>query len=240
MLDKSENASIFWFENSASNVIFLEYNDTLICFDSSLYPSKFEEMKDLMESKTGKKLGKIFLTHWHPDHSFGAIFSDSNIEIVMNYSTYDILSNLDKKYLKNISKQADFNFSFLNNHLNDKKLDLFEKTNHFVFDNQIVSANKIGIHTTDSTIYFIKPINLLISGDLIFSKSHPEKMISEDNIWKNFLDELAINFDIKKITPGHGKPGDISLLKEQIEYLSFSKEERKTKFKDYQLTDLVI
>jgi glyoxylase-like metal-dependent hydrolase (beta-lactamase superfamily II) len=240
MLDKYENSSIFWFENSASNVLFLEYNDSLICFDSSLYPKKFNEMKDLMESKTGKKLDKVFLTHWHPDHSFGAIFSDANVEIVMNYSTYEIMSNLDKNYLKNISKIADFNFSFLNNHLNDKKLDLFEKTNHFVFDNQIISANKIGIHTPDSTIYYIKPINLLISGDLIFSKSHPEKMLSEEIVWKNFLNELSINFDIKKITPGHGKPGDINILNEQIDYLNVPKNQRKGNFKDYLLNDLII
>lgn len=240
MLEKYENSSIFWFENSASNVVFLEYNDSIICFDSSLYPNKFEEMKNLIESKTGKKLSKVFLTHWHPDHSFGVIFSKANVEIIMNYSTYDILTNLDNKYLKNISKQADFNFSFLSYHLNDRKLDLFEKTNHFVFENQIISANKVGIHTIDSNIYFIKPINLLISGDLIFSNSHPEKMINEDTVWKKFLKELSINLDIKKITPGHGKPGDKVLLEKQIDYLNVSKFMRKKKFKDYQLTELII
>lgn len=240
MLYTYENTYTFWFENAASNVLFVEYKDSIICFDSTLYPKKFIEMKNLIESKTGKKLEKVFLTHWHPDHSFGAIFSDLNIEIIMNYSVYDILSNINKQYLKNISNKAGVNFNFMKNHLNDKKLDLFEKTNHFVFDNQIVSANKIGIHTPDSTIYFIKPINLLLSGDIIFSLSHPEKMLSEDNTWKNVLNELSINFDINKITPGHGKPGDIELLNSQINYLNVKKEDRIKKYKNYLLPELLL
>ena len=240
MLDKYENTYTFWFENASSNVVFIEYTDSLICFDSSLYPNKFIEMKKIMESKTGKKLDKVFLTHWHPDHSFGAIFSNANIEIVMNYSVYDIISNLNKSYLKDLSSNAGYNFSFIRNHLNDKKLDLFEKTNHFVFDNQIISANKIGIHTPDSTIYFVKPINLLISGDLLFSESHPEKMLSDESVWKKVLNELSINFNINKITPGHGKPGDIDVLRNQIDYLNVEKKKRKEKYKNYLLTELII
>ena len=240
MLDKYENTYTFWFENASSNVVFIEYTDSLICFDSSLYPNKFIEMKKIMESKTGKKLDKVFLTHWHPDHSFGAIFSNANIEIVMNYSVYDIISNLNKSYLKDLSSNAGYNFSFIRNHLNDKKLDLFEKTNHFVFDNQIISANKIGIHTPDSTIYFVKPINLLISGDLLFSESHPEKMLSDESVWKKVLNELSINFNINKITPGHGKPGGIDVLRNQIDYLNVEKNKRKEKYKNYLLTELII
>ncbi len=240
MLDKYENTYTFWFENASSNVVFIEYTDSLICFDSSLYPNKFIEMKKIMESKTGKKLDKVFLTHWHPDHSFGAIFSNANIEIVMNYSVYDIISNLNKSYLKDLSSNAGYNFSFIRNHLNDKKLDLFEKTNHFVFDNQIISANKIGIHTPDSTIYFVKPINLLISGDLLFSESHPEKMLSDESVWKKVLNELSINFNINKITPGHGKPGGIDVLRNQIDYLNVAKNKRKEKYENYLLTELII
>ncbi|MGM0640381.1 MAG: MBL fold metallo-hydrolase [Thermotogota bacterium] len=240
MLEKYENTYTFWFENASSNVVFIEYTDSLICFDSTLYPNKFVEMKKLMESKTGKKLDKVFLTHWHPDHSFGVIFSDVNVEVVLNYSLYDILSNLNKNYLKSLSSKAGYNFSFIKNHLNDKKLDLFEKTNHFVFDNQIISANKIGVHTPDSTVYFVKPINLLISGDLIFSDSHPEKMLSDEFVWKKVLNELSINFNINKITPGHGKPGDIDILNNQIGYLGIDKEKRKEKFKNYLLPELII
>ncbi len=60
MFESYDNVYNFWFENGASSVTFLEYDDGLTAFDSSLYPRKFEDMVKIVEERTSKKLKKVF------------------------------------------------------------------------------------------------------------------------------------------------------------------------------------
>ncbi|MDN5342109.1 MULTISPECIES: MBL fold metallo-hydrolase [Oceanotoga] len=241
MLYQYNNLYFFWFENGASNITFLEYSKGLIAFDSSLYPKKFNEMTEIIEDKTGKKLKNIYLTHYHPDHSFGAIFNKKNLHITMSDLTFKYLTNFTENQLREISKLSDFNFSDININFENKNIELFTNTNYNIIDDIIVSSKIVGGHTTDSTIYMLKPMNVLISGDLIFSKVHSELYNSNIDLWVNTLESLKkINF--KKIAPGHGKPGESDLIKLQLDYL-FSDNDRRLKddrFKNYLLNKIIL
>lgn len=239
MLENYEGVYYFWFENGASSVVFLECSDGLIAFDSSLYPQKFEEMTNLLEQKTSKKLKKVFFTHFHPDHTFGSIFSDMKVDIFMSKTTFDLLTSMDKVFLMDISKMAEFNFNNLKEALNQKNIFIFEKSFFMIFQDNVIAAEVVGGHTPDSTIYTLKPRDYLITGDLVFSRVHAEILNSDVEEWIDILQKMK-NLRLKRIFPGHGKTGSKSLILEQVKYLNDKKKELplEEKYKGYALTEL--
>ncbi|BBE32155.1 MBL fold metallo-hydrolase [Tepiditoga spiralis] len=240
MLEQYNNIHVFWFENGASNVTFLETKNELIAFDSSFYGSKFDEMTNIMEEKTSKKLKKVFITHFHPDHSFGCLTSKKNFEIIMNIKTFSNLNNLTSKYLEDVSEISGYNCTNIKNKLNLKNIEIFEDTFFKVIEDTIISGKNVGGHTNDSTIYMLKPLNYLISGDLVFSRVHTEFLNENIDLWIKILKRLQ-TMNINKISPGHGIPGDIKLIKNQIEYLNSYKKNRNLKnlYYDYVLSEIV-
>jgi len=69
--------------------------------------------------------------------------------------------------------------------------------------------------------------------------------LNEANIdnWIKILEELKKQ-DIKKIIPGHGRPGGMELINEQLNYLKTFKKEGKEKtlkkFKNYKYSELLL
>jgi glyoxylase-like metal-dependent hydrolase (beta-lactamase superfamily II) len=239
MFENYDNVYNFWFENGASSVTFLEYDDGLIAFDSSLYPRKFEDMIKIVEERTSKKLKKVFFTHFHPDHTFGAVFSKRKFDLYMNKKTLDFLNTLDTTFLKESSKVAEYNFNNFKEALKEKDIVIFENSIFLFLKDQILSAENIGGHTLDSTIYILKPQGYLISGDLVFSKVHAEILNSNVDEWISRLNSLS-SLDIETVFPGHGKPGSKKLLREQLTYLKSKKsgEDMEKRHADYSLPDL--
>ncbi|SHE92035.1 Glyoxylase, beta-lactamase superfamily II [Marinitoga hydrogenitolerans DSM 16785] len=226
MLEVIENkVLVFWFENFASNVTAVELNEEVILIDSSLYPEKFKKVIDLVQLRTKKTVKKVFLTHHHPDHSFGAIFH-GEIEIILSEKTLVKLFEYDDILLKKISDESGFEFSNIQKKLAKCKFNVFRNDNLNTSSKTIISGISLGGHTEDSTIYKIYPENILVSGDIIVSGVHSE--LNEANIdnWIKILEELKKQ-DIKTIIPGHGKPGNIKLIDNQLKYLKTFKEKGK-------------
>ena len=239
MFERHDSVYNFWFENGASSVYFFEYSDGLIAFDSSLYPRKFEEMTSIVEQKTSKVLKKIFFTHFHPDHTFGGIFSDRKVDIFLNKTTFDLLASMDKNFLMETSKIAEYNFNNLKEALNQKNIFIFENSFFMVFQDNIIAAEVVGGHTPDSTIYTLKPQDYIITGDLVFSRVHAEILNSDVEEWTSILQNMK-GLKIKKILPGHGKAGSKDLVLEQTKYLLDKKKNvpLSKKYEGYALTEL--
>lgn len=239
MFESYDSLYNFWFENGASSVTFLEYDDGLMAFDGSLYPRKFEDMVKIVEERTSKKLKKVFFTHFHPDHTFGAVFSKRKFDLYMNRKTFDFLNNLDTTFLKESSKVAEYNFNNFNEALKEKNIVIFENSIFLFLKDQILSAENIGGHTLDSTIYILKPQGYLISGDLVFSKVHAEILNSNVDEWISELNSLSL-LNIKMVFPGHGKPESKKVLREQLTYLKRKKnrEDVEKRYADYSLPEL--
>ncbi|HBT50825.1 MAG TPA: hypothetical protein DEA49_01735, partial [Petrotoga sp.] len=199
----------------------------------------FEDMVKIVEERTSKKLKKVFFTHFHPDHTFGAVFSKRKFDLYMNRKTFDFLNNLDTTFLKESSKVAEYNFNNFNEALKEKNIVIFENSIFLFLKDQMLSAENIGGHTLDSTIYILKPQGYLISGDLVFSKVHAEILNSNVDEWISKLNSLSL-LNIKMVFPGHGKPESKKVLREQLTYLKRKKnrEDVEKRYADYSLPEL--
>ncbi|KLO23493.1 MBL fold metallo-hydrolase [Marinitoga sp. 1155] len=233
---------VFWFENFASNVTAIELNEEVILIDSSLYPEKLKKIIDLVQLRTKKTVKKVFLTHHHPDHSFGAIFYEK-LEIILSEKTLMKLFEYDDNLLKKISEESEFDFSNLQKKLSKCKFNVFRKDNLNTSSKTVISGITLGGHTKDSTIYKIYPENIVITGDIIVSEIHSE--LNESNIdnWIKILEELKKQ-EINIIIPGHGRPGDRKLIDNQLNYLKTFKTHGKDvllkQFKDYKYPELLL
>ncbi|WP_129409383.1 MBL fold metallo-hydrolase [Marinitoga lauensis] len=243
MLEVIDNkVLVFWFENFASNITAVELSEEVILIDSSLYPEKFNKIIDLVQLRTKKPVKKVFLTHHHPDHSFGAIFQ-GNLEIILSEKTLIKLFDYDDNLLKKISKESEYEFSDIQKKLSRCKFNVFRNDNLNTSSKTVISGISLGGHTEDSTIYKIYPENILIAGDLIVSGVHSELNQANIDNWIKILEELKKQ-NIKTIIPGHGKPGNIQLINNQINYLNtFEKEGKESllkKFNKYKYPELLL
>ncbi|WGS65233.1 MBL fold metallo-hydrolase [Marinitoga aeolica] len=243
MLEVIDNkVLVFWFENFASNITAVELSEEVILIDSSLYPEKLNKIIDLVQLRTKKPVKKVFLTHHHPDHSFGAIFQ-GNLEIILSEKTLIKLFDYNDNLLKKISKESEYEFSDIQKKLSRCKFNVFRNDNLNTSSKTVISGISLGGHTEDSTIYKIYPENILVAGDLIVSGVHSELNQANIDNWIKILEELKKQ-NIKIIIPGHGKPGNIQLINNQINYLKTFKKEGKEsllkKFNKYKYPELLL
>ncbi|GAB6188467.1 MBL fold metallo-hydrolase [Marinitoga arctica] len=243
MLEVLENKIIvFWFENFASNVTAVELSDEVILIDSSLYPEKLKKIIEIVKLRTKKPVKKVFLTHHHPDHSFGAIFY-GELEIILSEKTLVKLFEYNEEILKKISEESGFKFTNIQNRLSKCNFNVFRNDNLNTSSKTIISAISLGGHTEDSSIYKIYPENILVAGDIIVSGIHSE--LNEANIdnWIKILEELKKQ-GIQKIIPGHGRPGNFGLIENQLNYLNtfkkYGKEKTLKRYNNYKYPELLL
>jgi len=240
MLFKNSNIDVYWFENGASNVTIFETDDRLIAFDSSLYPKKFEEIVNISESKYNKPLTDVFITHYHPDHCFGVLNYTKKINIILSRKTLYSLLALKPEYIKNISKESNYYFSKPKDILDNFNIEIFEETIYKKYGNTVITGQNVGGHTEDSTIYFIKPYNYLVCGDLVFSEVHTEFIDYNIDSWIKILEIISKNKN-NIIIPGHGIPGENDIINNQIFYLNSFKENKNmiNLFPDYIIPEYI-
>ena len=82
-----------------------------------------------------------------------------------------------------------------------------------------ISLFQLGGHTPDSTIVYLEDDNVLISGDLIFNKYHPE--ITPDSNLDSWLHVLDFIRDLQPlfVIPGHGNFGGVEIVGKMKEYI---------------------
>ena len=100
-------------------------------------------------------------------------------------------------------------------------------------------------HTTNDVVVYCERRKLLMTGDIVFLRSHPVLFAKSGcNVasWINSLDSLYNRYDIAVLVPGHGKVTDRSGLLAMKEYFTSITEsignpekqaELKKKYKDY-------
>ncbi len=203
------------------NVGIIVGKDAALVIDCGLGPANGERVLELARKIAGPKR-RLFLTvtHFHPEHGYGAQAFRPEATIVYNRAQRDELQEKGIRYVdlfrRTQSKAA---------------AEALEGTKlvmpHFVYDGpsavmdlggRTVEMHTWGLaHTRGDQVVFLPKEKILFAGDLIEERMFPifpwfpPKDTEVDGIrWANVLHDFR-RFHPRLIVPGHGDPGDINI-----------------------------
>lgn len=179
-------------------------------------PSYDAEYIIQMLDKIKANLKVIYLTHCHGDHiaALEGVYNRyrDNCKIIIHENDKDGIFD-DDKNCKYILDEPNFNNLSIEDVFTVKEGDILEIGNNL----KLEVIHTPG-HTNGSTVLYIKDINVLITGDTIFSDCHGRTDLKSGSMidMKKSLDKLFIRFDNQVIYSGHGLSENIKNVKNRI------------------------
>lgn len=209
------------------NAHVLESAQSLLVIDTLQLKPHAEEFKSYILS-LGKPIQRVVISHYHPDHWFGAAS-------FKEYPLYALPAVIDR-----INEMADFVLDYHRTVHGEHAAELIpsEKVTpdqplaEGIWDFDGITLNFIKIVDTEAPVNLIVELpeqNILIAQDLVYNGAYPyfgEKTADGDYCFDAWIAVLkgfeAKNYEL--IIPGHGDPTDTSIVPVMIEYLEFAKE----------------
>jgi len=87
-------------EFGSSNIVSVTTKEGSVVIDSSLFPSKAEQIKIFLRQVLNSEISFVINTHYHPDHTFGN--SGFKAPILVSEKTEEFFSMMDKKYIDTV------------------------------------------------------------------------------------------------------------------------------------------
>ena len=160
-----------------------------------------EKLYNLAKEKAGQKKIIVINTHYHGDHVRG------------------------NKFYKNCAIYIGaYEVEFL-----QEELSAEDMPNHFVQDslimdlgNEILCLYDLGqAHTWNDIIVLLKKRKVVFTGDLVFYHINPflkKESGADVDKWIAALDKILKMPDVSMFVPGHGQPGDRSIVEAEKKY----------------------
>jgi cyclase len=160
-----------------------------------------EKLYNLAREKAGRKKIIVINTHYHGDHVKGNHFYKDCAIYIGAY---------DEKFLQDNISPENMPDQFVNDSL---IMDLGD---------EILCLYNLGqAHTWDDMIILLKNQKIVFTGDLVFDKINP--FLNKDSgadvdKWIAALDKILTIPGITMVIPGHGQPGNRSIVESLMNY----------------------
>jgi len=200
-----------------------------LVIDTGLGPANGERVLTLARKLAGSRKLYLTVTHFHPEHGYGAKVFEKDATIVYNRAQRDELRQKGARYIE------------LFKHTQSTSAGMaLEGTQivmpHFVYDGQMseldlggrkVQFHNVGLaHTRGDQLVVLPEEKIVFAGDLIeermfpiFPYFPPTDTELDGARWSNALADLK-RYSPKLIIPGHGDPGSLAIalnLKSQMD-----------------------
>ena len=187
-----------------SNAVFIITKDSVVVFDTLGTPALAKQMLALIRTKTNKKITTVIMSHYHADHVYGLqVYKALGAKVIAPAGAMDYLNSDTAESL-----------------LASRRISLYPYVNedtHLVPPDQLVSKafdlkiggktfqiNPVGAaHSDGDLTVLIKPDNVFLSGDLIFTGRVPFVGSSSTAHWIEILKSIDTK-NLKALIPGHG------------------------------------
>ncbi|MGV9103681.1 MAG: MBL fold metallo-hydrolase [Candidatus Thorarchaeota archaeon] len=211
---------------NAGNYGMVVLEDQVVIVDSGMYHTLTSDFREEVESEFNLPILKMVLTHYHPDHLFGAQ-ALSPVSLISSAPTRAICKELmDTEWRKEkLVAQAEES--------KEERPEMWRavqslelKLPDIIFEKriQIGSASDLmveltGGHTKGSSIVIVEPAHVVFTGDLVFNGTFPYAGDPTCNLddWIAALQGIT-NAEVEKIIPGHG---DICGIEEIDRHIKF-------------------
>lgn len=217
----------FTYDNLANATHIIESKNTLVLVDGQFllpYAKQFRKYADDL----GKPIDRLYLSHRHPDHWFGAAAAFSDIAVYGLPETISFLASSQAEDLRkaHLPKMGD---------LVPDKIVVPQKAVE-PGEGFIDGVNYVFDRVIDTEIDFLLTIRLpdlgvYIVQDLIYSGTHlylngpspPLSLTRDIERWMGVL-QKTLRSEYELFLPGHGLPADKNEVARNIAYLSQAKE----------------
>jgi len=208
-----------------SNIVSVTTSEGTIIVDSSLFPSKAEQVKTTIQRLLNSEVALVVNTHYHPDHTFGN--SGFNAPLCCCKTSEEFFRKMDKTYIGYVIQKEPL--------LEKENLIIvppsitFDREYKLSFGGLDLFLENVGGHTPDTIVIRIPKYGILITGDLVVSQYHPE-IVADSHIktWIKVLKTLKKERH-KQIIPGHGpvvRDLEIDQMRHYLERLAYLQEHK--------------
>ena len=188
-----------------------------ILIDAQFTESDSQKVIDAIK-KSGKKLQSVFITHGHPDHYFGLTKIAAAFPSAKLVTTPSVLEDMKETaqakhdywkpiYKDNLAKKITFPKA-----ISASVLEL---------DGQTLNLESVqNAEAHEQVVVKIPGANAVVMGDLLYNNVHLWLAEGRAENWKEVLLKLQKSLPKNsKLIPGHGAPGEMQLLSDNVNYI---------------------
>jgi len=194
-----------------------------VLVDGQWLQSDGSKLADMIE-KSGRRLTTILITHGHPDHYMGlnpVIARFPNARVLARKAVTEEI-----KYqfpAKKVHWQEFFPMSELP--VEAIVPEMFEGESIALEGHEIRLIDLPPAETIEATVFYIPSMKTVITGDLVFAKSHSYLAdLNAPGLWIEALNLVKSIGPIDTVYPGHGPAGGADLLADAVNYMKSYRE----------------
>ncbi|NRB37219.1 MAG: MBL fold metallo-hydrolase [Pseudomonadales bacterium] len=203
-----------------ANSYWLQGNSGLVLIDAQFLNSEAGKLVDAI-NKTGQKPSAILITHPHPDHYNGLALLFEQYGKIPVYATEKTIQGIK-------DTEAEKRAFWLGTYGPDypKKTILPQHTlkshGNVTIDGINIMIDDLGDgEASDVTVFYVEKQKQLFVGDLSYPKMHPWLAEGRSNAWLSQLAYILKSYpQANMIFPGHGEPGPLQQINDQMAYIS--------------------
>jgi glyoxylase-like metal-dependent hydrolase (beta-lactamase superfamily II) len=205
------------------NVGFVVGNDAVLVVDTGMGVENAERVLDRARELAGGKPLFLTLTHFHPEHGFGAqVFRDA-ATIVYNESQREELNAKFDEFVEMFSGFSPEIADILSDVERVEPHETYESRHRIDLGGIVVELESVGpAHTRGDQLVWLPDQQVLFAGDLVENRFFPilPDADSHGSDWIALLERLE-GMAPATVVPGHGAVGDAGLVREVREYLEW-------------------
>lgn len=210
----------------------IELPHELVVVDGQFFAPYAQQVKALTDS-IKKPIARFYISHDHPDHYLG--FGDAFLDVPV-YALEETIEGVEKEGQQALEQRQKQFGDIIAKSLNKpthKQLPGKEVIDGVTF----IFEKSLNNEAAASLVIKIPEAHAYIAQDIVYNKVHLFISGNTDG-WRKAIKKVQSDKSYTLILPGHGIPGDRSVLAEDLNYLDFvdhalasskSKEEYKAK-----------
>jgi glyoxylase-like metal-dependent hydrolase (beta-lactamase superfamily II) len=206
--------------NLVPNVGFVAGDDALLVVDTGMGPANGDVvLSEARRIADGRRL-LLTLTHFHPEHGFGAQAFRGQADVVYNGSQAEELSASGEEFIELFKTFGPEVAEMLEGVTIVGPDRTYEGSTTLDLGGRTVELHEAGgAHTAGDQVVFVPDEGVLFAGDLVENRFFPIVFGPANGpAWIETLDRLAA-FEPRVVVPGHGEVGGSELITAFGEYL---------------------
>lgn len=194
----------------------IELKNELIIIDGQFFAPYALELKKITDS-LNKPVSRFYISHDHPDHYIGFGDAFPNVKV---FALAEVKASIEQNG-QSVLEQRQAQFGLMIAKKLNKPTVIQEVGEETIGGVKFIFEKSTDNESAVSLIVKLPELGVYIAQDIVYNKVHLF-IEGETKGWENALNKIIKEKKYKIILAGHGREGNVKLLKENLNYLSFA------------------